>query len=341
MFGYRQFTACVLCVFMAMVYAATGEAVSPEAMPLNSKIYVAGHQGLVGRAIVRELLGNGYTNIVTRTSSELDLRIQQQVFDFFTSERPEYVFLAAAKVGGIKANNDYPAEFIYNNLAIETNVIHASYQAGAKKLLFLGSSCIYPRLCPQPIEESALLTSELEPTNEPYAIAKIAGIKMCQSYNKQYGTKFIACMPTNLYGPYDNFDLQSSHVLPALMRKFGEAKNANAGYVEIWGTGSPKREFLHVDDLAKAALFLMNNYEDSEIVNVGCGEDISIADLALMVKECVGYEGEIRFNPSYPDGTPRKLLDISKIRRLGWNPSIPLKEGIRSTFEWYLDSQKL
>jgi len=308
-------------------------------MNLDSKIYLAGHNGLVGSAIRRELQREGYTNIITRTSSELDLSVQQAVLEFFSREQPEYVFLAAAKVGGIKANNDFPADFIYTNLAIEINVIHASYLSGVKKLLFLGSSCIYPRLCPQPMSESALLSSALEPTNAPYAIAKIAGIIMCQSYNRQHGTKYISCMPTNLYGPNDNFDLTSSHVLPALIRKFTDAKATDAKQVKLWGTGTPKREFLHVDDLAKATLFLMNHYDDSEIVNVGCGEDISIADLAGLIKEVAGYEGEIVFDPEQPDGAPRKLLDISKIRALGWEPKIGLKEGIEKTIAWYLKNK--
>lgn len=309
-------------------------------MNFDAKIYVAGHLGLVGRAIVRELTREGYTNIVVRTSKELDLRVQQAVFDFFDKEKPEYVFLAAAKVGGIKANNDFPADFISVNLAIQTNVILASYRSQVKKLLFLGSSCIYPKHCPQPMQESHLLTSSLEPTNEPYAIAKIAGIIMCQAFNRQHGTKYISLMPTNLYGPNDNFDLTSSHVLPAMIRKFSEAKANNAEKVELWGTGTPKREFLHVDDLARATLFLMRNYEDSEIVNIGCGQDVSILELANLIKKTVGFEGAIVFNAAYPDGTPRKLLSIDKIRKLGWEPKISLEDGVKRTVQWYNENCK-
>ncbi len=310
-----------------------------ESLPLDAKIYVAGHQGLVGSAIVRKLKSEGYTNIMTRSSKELDLRVQQAVYDFFAQEKPEYVFLAAAKVGGIKANSDYPADFIYDNLMIETNVIHAAYLSGVKKLLFLGSSCIYPKECPQPMLESYLLTGYLEPTNEPYAVAKIAGIKMCQSYNRQYGTNFISCMPTNLYGPNDNFDLTSSHVLPALIRKFSDAKANNAKQVVLWGTGRPRREFLHVDDLANASLFLMRHYEGNDIVNIGCGEDISILELALLIKNIVGYEGELVFDSSYPDGTYQKLLNIDKILKMGWEPNIPLDRGIQEVYEWYLQNK--
>lgn len=309
-----------------------------EEMPLHAKIYVAGHNGLVGRALVRKLVREGYTNIVTKSSRELDLRVQQVVFDFFEKEKFDYVFLAAAKVGGIKANSDYPAEFLYDNMMIEINCIHAAFRSNVKKLLFLGSSCIYPRACPQPIVEPYLLTGPLEPTNEPYAIAKIAGIKLCESYNRQYGTKFISCMPTNLYGPYDNFDLKKSHVLPALIRKFSEAKAHNAPCVVIWGSGHPKREFLHVDDLADACLFLMRSYEGSQTVNIGTGKDLSIAELARMIKEIVGYSGELIFDPSYPDGTPQKLLDISKIRNMGWEPRLSLLEGLRETIRWYNDT---
>ncbi|WP_068471116.1 GDP-L-fucose synthase family protein [Candidatus Protochlamydia phocaeensis] len=304
-------------------------------MPLNAKIYVAGHNGLVGSALVRKLQSEGYTNLLTRSSQELDLTSQQAVNNFFEQERPDYVFLAAAKVGGIKANMDYPAEFIYTNLMIETNVIHAAYVYGVKKLLFLGSSCIYPKECPQPMLESYLLTGPLEPTNEPYAIAKIAGLKLCESYNRQYGTHFISCMPTNLYGPNDNFDLQTSHVLPGLLRKFQEAKEQSKDQVTIWGSGSPRREFLHVDDLANACLFLMRYYEGNETVNIGCGEDLTIAELAFLIKDAVGYQGNLVFDPSYPDGTPQKLLNIHKIRQMGWKPTISLKEGIQNTVEWY------
>lgn len=301
----------------------------------DSKIYVAGHTGLVGSAIIRKLQADGYTNLVLRTSKQLDLTDHKAVSDFFEIEKPEYVILAAAKVGGIKANSEYPADFITINLKIQTHVIEAAHQFGVKKLLFLGSSCIYPRDCPQPIKESYLLTGPLEETNKAYALAKIAGIITCQSFNKQYNTCFISCMPTNLYGPHDNFDLNNSHVLPALIRKFSEAKEKQAKQVELWGTGKAMREFLHVDDLADAAIFLMHHYEGDEPVNVGCGEDISIYNLALMIKEIVGYKGEIIFNSDYPDGTPRKLLDISKIQNLGWSPKIPLKEGITSTVGWY------
>jgi len=308
-------------------------------IPKDAKIYIAGHRGLVGSAIVRKLESEGYINMITRSSSELDLRVQQDVNRFFEQTKPEYVFLAAAKVGGIKANIDYPADFIYDNLMVEANIIHAAYLNGVKKLLFLGSSCIYPKECPQPINESYLLTGPLEPTNEFYAIAKIAGIKLCQSYNRQYGTNFISCMPTNLYGPNDNFDLNSSHVLPALIRKFSEAKANGAKNVVIWGTGVPRREFLHVDDLAYAALFLMRNHEGSEIVNIGCGQDISISELVLMIKEIVGYEGEIVFDPSYPDGIYQKRLNIDKILEMGWKPRILLEKGIEETFQWYFENK--
>ncbi len=311
---------------------------SAEVMPLDAKIYVAGHRGLVGSAILRKLKVDGYTNIVTRTSKELDLTDEKAVQVFFEQEKPEYVFLAAAKVGGIKANFDYPADFIVINLKIQTNVLTASHQNRVKKLLFLGSSCIYPRDCPQPIKESYLLTGPLEETNKPYALAKIAGIVACQSFNRQYKTKFIACMPTNLYGPNDNFDLNNSHVLPALIRKFVDAKNNRLPQVELWGTGSAMREFLHVDDMADACVFLMNRYEGNEIINIGCGQDISIRDVALTIKDITGYEGELVFNPKYPDGTPRKLLDISKIKALGWSPKISLEEGIEDTVHWYKEN---
>lgn len=305
-------------------------------MHKDSKIYVAGHNGLVGSAIVRALKAHGYTNIIGRTRKELDLLNQRDVMMFFEHERPEYVFLAAAKVGGIYANNTYPAEFIYENLVPQANVIHASYLSGVKKLLFLGSSCIYPRMAPQPMREEFLLDGKLEPTNEPYAVAKIAGIKMCQAYNKQYGTKYISVMPTNLYGPNDNYDLLNAHVLPALIRKFVEAKEKNLPFVEIWGSGSPRREFLHVDDCADACVFLMQRYEDSEIVNIGVGQDVSIKELALLIKEAVGYAGELRFDPTKPDGTPRKLLDVSKLEQLGWKAKVPLAEGIRDAVNWYV-----
>ncbi|MBX2989886.1 MAG: GDP-L-fucose synthase [Bacteroidetes bacterium] len=305
----------------------------------SARIFVAGHRGLVGSAIVRNLNSRGFTNIVGRTRAELDLLDQQAVREFFVSEQPEYVFLAAAKVGGIYANNTYPAEFIYENLVPQANVIHASYENGVKKLLFLGSSCIYPRMAPQPMREEFLLDGKLEPTNEPYAVAKIAGIKMCQAYNRQYGTKYISVMPTNLYGPNDNFDLENAHVLPALIRKFVEAKERNAPFVEIWGSGSPRREFLHVDDCAEACVHLMLTYDESDIVNIGVGSDVSIKELALLVRSTVGYEGELRFDPSKPDGTPRKLLDVSRLEKLGWKAKIPLEAGLRLAVEWYLTNR--
>lgn len=305
-------------------------------MKKNSKIYIAGHNGLVGSAIVRNLKSNGFNNLVLKTRKELDLLDWQEVKKFFETEKPEYVFLAAARVGGILENDTYPADFIFQNLQIQNNVIHNAYLSEVKKLLFLGSSCIYPRECPQPIKEEYLLTGPLEKTNEAYAVAKIAGIKMCQSYNKQYGTKYISVMPTNLYGPNDNFDLNSSHVLPALLRKFHEAKINNQKEVIIWGTGSPKREFLHVDDLADACVFLMENYNENEIVNIGTGEDISIRELAEIVKQIVGFEGEIKNDTSKPDGTPRKLLDVSKLRSLNWKHKIELSQGIKNTYQWFL-----
>ena len=301
-------------------------------MNKNAKIYVAGHRGMVGSALVRKLTAQGYANIVTQTSAVLDLRNQQAVFHFFEKEKPEYVFLAAAKVGGIQANNTYRAEFLYDNLMMEANIIHASFLNKVTKLMFLGSSCIYPKLAPQPLKEEYLLTGLLEPTNEPYAIAKIAGIKLCEAYRGQYGCNFISVMPTNLYGPNDNYDLNNSHVLPALLRKFHTAKIENKPEIEIWGTGSPMREFLHVDDLADACYFLMQNDNDSTLINIGCGEDISIKDLALLVKEIVGYNGVLTFNTTKPDGTPKKLLDISKLKQLGWSPRISLKEGIEAVY---------
>lgn len=305
-----------------------------------SKIFVAGHRGLVGSAIVRRLQKEGYTNLVLKGREEVDLTRQEEVERFFEKERPEYVFLAAAKVGGIHANRTYPAEFIYQNLMIECNVIHSAYKYGVKKLLFLGSSCIYPRECPQPMKEEYLLSGYLEPTNEAYAVAKIAGLKLCQYYKRQYGANFISCMPTNLYGPNDNFDLNSSHVIPALIRKFHEAKIQGKPYVEVWGTGKPLREFLHVDDLADACVFLMKNYDDELWINVGSGEEVSIAELANMIKEIVGYKGEIVFNPDMPDGTPRKLLDISRLKSLGWERKISLYDGLRSTYEWYVENYR-
>lgn len=302
-------------------------------MNKDAKIYIAGHRGMVGSAILRKLQSQGYTNFLLRTSSELDLRDQRAVNDFFAKEKPGYVFLAAAKVGGIVANNTYRADFIYENLMIQNNVIHAAYMNNVAKLMFLGSSCIYPKLAPQPLREDYLLTGLLEPTNEPYAIAKIAGIKMCDAYRAQYGCNFISVMPTNLYGPNDNYDLNNSHVLPALIRKFHTAVVRKESTVEIWGTGTPLREFLHADDLASACVFLMENYNDAGFVNIGTGEDISIKDLALLVKKVVGYEGELRFDASRPDGTPRKLMDVSRLHALGWKHTISLEEGIRSVYQ--------
>jgi GDP-L-fucose synthase len=299
----------------------------------NDKIYVAGHRGLAGSAIVRKLRKEGFENLLLRTSTELDLRNQQAVQSFFEAEKPAYVFLAAAKVGGIHANNTYPAEFLYDNLCIESNVIHQSYRAGVKKLLFLGSSCIYPKNAPQPIKEEYLLSGYLESTNEAYAIAKIAGMKLCQYYKKQYGCNFISAMPTNLYGPGDNYDLKNSHVLPALLRKFHEAKESNAPSVTVWGTGKPRREFLHSDDLASACFFLMQHYDDPAFVNIGTGKDISIGEMAHMIKDISGYEGEIVFDTSMPDGTFQKLLDVSKLHSLGWKEEIGFEQGVRKTYE--------
>lgn len=309
-------------------------------MELSSKIYIAGQGGMVGSAILRKLKSVGYSNFVFATSKELDLRNQSKVNDFFDLHKPEYVFLAAAKVGGIHANNEYRANFIYDNIMIQSNVIHASYLSGVKKLMFLGSSCIYPKLAPQPLKEEFLLTGLLESTNEPYAIAKIAGIKMCQAYHNQYQCNFISVMPTNLYGPNDNYDVENSHVLPALIRKIIMAKKQNLGSVEIWGTGTPKREFLHADDLADACYFLMKNYNNPDIINIGVGNDISILELTYLIKNLVGYEGEIFCNTSMPDGTPRKLMDVTKLSTLGWKASINLEEGIQQVlndiakFEW-------
>lgn len=304
-------------------------------MNKDSKIYVAGHRGLVGSAIVRALQKKGFTNLILKTRQELDLTDQHAVADFFATEHPEYVFLAAAKVGGIMANKTYPADFIQQNLAVQNNIIHNAHLHKIKKLLFLGSSCIYPKLCPQPIKEEYLLTGELEETNKAYAVAKIAGIIKCQSYNEQYGANFISLMPTNLYGPNDNFDLANSHVLPAMLRKFHEAKIKNEPAITLWGTGSAMREFLHVDDLAEASLFLMENYNDSSIVNVGTGEDVTIKELAEKIKNVVGYEGTIDWDTTKPDGTPRKLLDVSKIHSLGWKHLITLDKGITETYTWF------
>ncbi len=310
-------------------------------MNKDSKIFVAGHRGLVGSALVRLLEKAGYHNLILRTHTELDLLDQHAVRAFFEKEKPEYVFLAGAKVGGIMANKTYPADFIRENLTIELNVVEASHKNEVKKLLFLGSSCIYPRLAPQPIKEEYLLTSELEPSNRAYAIAKIAGIVMCESYNKQYGTNFISVMPTNLYGPNDNFDLETSHVLPAMLRKFDEAKKRKEPSVTMWGTGSAKREFLHVDDLADACLFLMNTYDESDIVNIGTSEDLSIKELAEQIRSTVGYQGDIVWDDSKPDGTPRKLLDVSKLHALGWRHRTSLVEGLKTTYEWYVNQKVL
>ncbi|CAG4995362.1 GDP-L-fucose synthase [Dyadobacter sp. CECT 9275] len=306
----------------------------------ESKIYIAGHRGMVGSAIHRALRDRGFENIVTRSSSELDLRNQQAVADFFSSEKPEYVFLAAAKVGGIIANNTYRADFIYENLMIEANVIHQAHLNGVKKLMFLGSSCIYPKLAPQPLREEYLLTGLLEDTNEPYAIAKIAGIKLCEAYHDQYGTNFISVMPTNLYGYGDNYHLHNSHVLPALIRKFHEAKEQNKPYVEAWGTGSPKREFLFADDLADACLYLMDHYNGKELVNIGTGEDLSIKELTQLVAQITGYEGEIRWDTSKPDGTPRKLMDVSKLHNLGWKHTTDLTRGVALAYQDFLQNQE-
>jgi GDP-L-fucose synthase len=302
----------------------------------SAKIYIAGHRGMVGSAIHRKLIAEGFNNFVFRTSSELDLRDQAAVRDFFETERPEYVFLAAAKVGGIMANNIYRAEFLFDNLQIQNNIIDSAYRVDVKKLLFLGSSCIYPKLAPQPLHEDSLLTGTLEPTNEPYAIAKIAGIKMCEAYRSQYGCDFISVMPTNLYGPNDNYDLNKSHVLPAMIRKFHEAKEENKPAVELWGTGSPLREFLHADDLADACYFLMQNYSEPGFLNVGVGSDVSIKELAELIQETIGYEGEIHWNTDKPDGTPRKLMDVSKLHDLGWKHKTDLTEGIRITYQDFL-----
>lgn len=302
-------------------------------MELTSKIYIAGHRGMVGSAIMRNLQKKGFNNIITRTSAELDLRNQQAVSDFFAKEKPEYVFLAAAKVGGIQANNVYRADFIYENMMIQSNVIHQSHVNGVKKLMFLGSSCIYPKMAPQPLKEEYLLTGLLEETNEPYAIAKIAGIKMCESYKRQYGCNFISVMPTNMYGPNDNYNLNNSHVLPALIRKFHDAKESKAPFVEMWGTGTPMREFLHADDLGDACVYLMNTYDGEQFVNIGSGTDLTIKDLALLIKDIVGYTGEIKHDLTKPDGTPRKLMDVSYLHLLGWKHKIELREGITLVYE--------
>jgi GDP-L-fucose synthase len=302
-------------------------------MNKSSKIYIAGHRGMVGSALLRKLQKEGFTNFVLRTSNELDLRDQKAVTQFFAKEKPDYVFLAAAKVGGIVANNTYRAEFLYDNLMIQSNIIHQSYVQGVKKLMFLGSSCIYPKLAPQPLKEEYLLTGPLEHTNEPYAIAKIAGIKMCDAYRDQYSCNFISVMPTNLYGPNDNYDLNSSHVLPALLRKFHEAKERGDSEVVVWGSGTPKREFLHADDLADACVYLMNTYNESGLINIGVGEDISIKELAYLIKEITGFKGEVVFDSSKPDGTPRKLMDVSKLHNFGWKATIVLKDGIKKVYQ--------
>ena len=309
-------------------------------MEKNSRIYVAGHRGLVGSAIVRNLEANGFTNIITRTHAELDLTNQAEVRKFFEEERPEYDFLAAAKVGGIHANNTYPADFIYDNLMIQNNVIKAAHDFKVTKLLFLGSTCIYPKMAPQPIKEKYLLTGALEETNEAYAVAKIAGLEMCKFFKRQYGDNFISCMPTNLYGPNDNFDLKSSHVLPALIRKFHEAKVNGAETVEVWGTGTPLREFIYVDDMAAACVFLMENYDGEQHVNIGTGEEVSIRQLAETVKEVVGFEGELVFNTDMPDGTPRKLTTVDKLHGLGFMHKVSLNEGIRMAYKWFLENYK-
>ena len=307
-------------------------------MNKDSKIFIAGHRGMVGSAITRKLKNDGFNNIITRSSDELDLRQQQATSDFFKKEKPEFVFLAAAKVGGIVANNTYRADFLYDNLLIESNIIHAAYQQQVKKLLFLGSSCIYPKLAPQPLKEEYLLTGLLEPTNEPYAIAKITGIKLCEAYRDQYGCNFISAMPTNLYGEGDNYHLQNSHVIPGMLHKFHDAKINNAPFVELWGTGSPLREFMYVDDLAEASVFLMQNCDDKLFVNVGTGEELSIKDLANLIREVVGYEGEIRFDSTKPDGTPRKLMDSTRIHNMGWKHRVSLKDGLKKAYEFFLHS---
>jgi GDP-L-fucose synthase len=308
-------------------------------MKTTDKIYVAGHRGMVGSAIVRHLQDEGFTNIIYRTSAELDLKNQQAVNDFFAKEKPNYVFLAAAKVGGIVANNTYRAEFLYDNLMIESNIIEAAYRQAVTKLLFLGSSCIYPKLAPQPLKEEYLLTGLLESTNEPYAIAKIAGIKLCEAYRDQYGCNFISAMPTNLYGPGDNYHLQNSHVIPALIRKFHEAKESGAASVEIWGTGSPLREFMYADDLASACVFLMQHYDDKLFVNIGTGEEVTIRDLALLVKDVVGFDGDIRFDTSKPDGTPRKLMHSARLHQMGWKHKTTLKEGLQKTYPLFMQAK--
>lgn len=309
-------------------------------MDKDAKVFVAGHNGLVGSAIMRTLRESGFSQVIGRSRSELDLEKQGDVYDFFERERPEYVFLAAAKVGGIHANSTYPADFIRSNLIIELNVVEAAYRAATKKLMFLGSSCIYPKFAPQPIPEDALLSGPLEWTNQPYAIAKIAGIELCQSYNRQYGTKFVSVMPTNLYGPGDNFDLQNAHVIPALMHRFHLAKRAAAPSVAVWGSGQPCREFLYIDDLADACVYLMQRYDGLDIVNIGCGEDVSIAEVAQLISDVVCYRGELVFDASKPDGTPRKLLDVSKLNALGWKPRVTLRDGLVEMYRWFCENEQ-
>lgn len=310
-------------------------------MEKDAKIYIAGHQGLIGSAIYNKLKKGGYSHLLIKSHKELDLLKQLEVKNFFRNQRPQYVILAAAKVGGIHANISYPAEFIYENIVIQTNVIHASYLYKVKKLLFFGSACSYPRNCPQPMKEKYLLSGYLEPTNEFYAIAKITGMKMCEAYNRQYGTNFICVIPTNVYGPNDNFDPYDSHVIPSLLRKFHKAKINNLSSVEVWGSGNPRREFIYVDDVAEACIFLMNKYDSSEIINIGVGEDISIKELAYLIKRIVGYRGRIIFDKSKPDGVPQKLLDTSKLNSLGWKPKVSLREGIIKTYEWYISHLKI
>jgi len=304
-------------------------------MEKGEKFFVAGHEGMIGSAILHCLRQDGFANLVVRTSSELELTDQKMVSDFFAEEKPCYVLLVAARTGGILANSKYPAEFIYTNMQVQSNVIHSAWKSGVKKLLFLGSSCIYPKVCPQPMKEEYLLSDKLEPTSEPYAIAKIAGIRMCQSYNHQYGTDFISVIPADLYGPNDDFDPETSHVLPALIRKIHEAKISGENEVVLWGTGSPRREGLHVDDLADACVFLINHYDESEMINVGSGEDISIRELAALIRDIVGFKGDITFDESKPDGIPRKLLDVTQVAKVGWKPKIDLERGIRQTYDWY------
>jgi GDP-L-fucose synthase len=318
-----------------------GYIIRKNALEKSAKIYVAGHRGMVGSAIIRQLQATGYQNLLTKTSAELDLRNQAAVSHFFATEKPDYVFLAAAKVGGIVANNTYRADFLYENLAIQNNVIHSAFENQVKKLMFLGSSCIYPKLAPQPLKESYLLSGYLEPTNEPYAIAKIAGIKLCEAYRAQYGCNFISVMPTNLYGPNDNYDLENSHVLPAMIRKFHEAKLHGDASMTLWGSGSPMREFLHADDLASACLYLMESYHESELVNIGTGEDVTIKALAETVKQIVGFAGEIHWDSSRPDGTPRKLMDVSKLHNLGWHHQIALSDGIKLAYQDFLENASI